>query len=212
MRYDEPSGYWTPDIFSGGPGTYLRRSGVIDFALQFSTGRRTVIQAGGHIGVWPIKLSEHFARVLSFEPVQSNWECLERNAVRPNVALYNEALGAENGTIKINYRTKSSGGHSVATRLDKPHVTVPLRALDSLGLPDVDAMFLDIEGYEIQTLKGARNILKKQKPLLVIENNGCSKQFGYPMDALAKFLKPYGYRFVDRYGDEDDIFVASGTS
>ena len=122
------------------------------------------------------------------------------------MTLYQEALGAKPGKIKINYRTNSSGGHHVATREDKPWVEVPLRTLDSLKLRTVDALFLDIEGYEIPALQGGQGILLNRKPLLVIENNGCSVKFGYKPEALAKFLEPYGYRFVDRFG-EDDIFT-----
>ena len=206
MRYDEASGWYTPDCFASGPKAYCGRSAVIEHALQFSIRRQTVVQAGGHIGVWPLKLAEHFAQVVCFEPVPSNWECLVKNVVLPNVELHQEALGPKNGTTKINHRVTSSGGHHIATRLDRPHIEVPLRALDSLNLTDVDAMFLDIEGYEIPALTGANRILKDRKPLLVIENNGCSKKFGYKPDALKKFLAPYGYKFVDRFG-EDEIFV-----
>ena len=165
-----------------------------------------MIQAGGHIGVWARTLAEQFATVVCFEPVPSNWECLVKNAARPNVQLHREALGATNAQVKINYRTTSSGGHHVATRLDRPYITVPMRMLDSMELTDVDAIFLDIEGVEIEALKGARGILKSRKPMLVIENNGCSEKYGYPRDALETFLARYGYHFMAGF-DEDEIYL-----
>lgn len=205
MKFDDATGYFLPDFYESGPESYLRRSAVIEVALTHTAQRRTVIQAGGHIGIWPRTLAEHFARVVSFEPVASNWECLCENAALPNVSLHRAALGATNGTVHLAVRATSSGGHHVATRLNQPYVPVPMRALDTLGLTDVDALFLDIEGFEIEALKGATRILT-QRPLLVIENNGCSRKYGYERDALGHFLAPYGYRYVERF-DEDDIFV-----
>lgn len=203
----DANGYYTPDFFSAnGLQSYLDRSVVIDFALSFSDRRGCVIQAGGHVGVWPRKLAGHFSEVVCFEPVPSNWECLIKNANQPNVRLYQEALGAKNGTIKINYRLDSSGGHHVATRLDRLHIEVPMRALDSMDVTDVDAIFLDIEGVEIEALTGAKNILKERKPMLVIENNGCSRKYGYSSSALSSFLEPYGYHYMAGFG-EDEIFL-----
>lgn len=208
MRYDEPTGWYTPDFFSGGPGSYIRRSAVIELALSHHYGRRTVIQAGAHIGVWPKKLAKFYKQVVCFEPMLENWDCLIHNVTELNVMCSQEALGDKNGVGEINFRrTKSSGGHHIATRTNQPRQTVVMRALDSLGIPDVDAIFLDIEGYEIPALKGAKQILTTYHPLLVVENNGCSRKFGYEPEALGKFLTLYGYSRIDVF-DEDEIWRA----
>jgi FkbM family methyltransferase len=157
--------------------------------------------------VWPKKLAKIFERVVTFEPVPSNWECLVKNLhAYENVELNCSALGEKKGKAKINHRKTSSGGHHMATRVDVPFIHVNQVRIDDVVQGPVDAMFLDIEGYEIEALKGAVRTLK-QHPLLVIENNGCSQKFGYGPDALHEYLEPMGYKQIGAF-DEDLVFHA----
>jgi FkbM family methyltransferase len=157
--------------------------------------------------VWPKKLAKIFERVVTFEPVPSNWECLVKNLhAYENVELNCSALGEKKGKAKINHRKTSSGGHHMATRVDVPFIHVNQVRIDDVVQGPVDAMFLDIEGYEIEALKGAARTLK-QHPLLVIENNGCSQKFGYEPTALHAYLEPMGYKQIGAF-DEDLVFHA----
>jgi FkbM family methyltransferase len=209
MKLHEESGWWVPDFFPTGPGSYIGRSASIEYALSLAPiQHRTVIQAGGHVGVWPKKLAGIFKNVLTFEPVPSNWECLVRNMVGTTAELHCLALGSKQGTAYINHRVTSSGGHHIATNMDKPHIGVQVVRLDDIAthyIGTVDALFLDIEGYEIEALRGAETILITDHPLLVIENNGCSEKFGYKAKDLHAYLKPFGYKHIGEHG-EDQVF------
>jgi FkbM family methyltransferase len=209
MKLHEPSGWWVPDFFPSGPGSYIGRSASIEYALGLvKIKHRTVIQAGGHVGVWPKKLAQTFEKVVTFEPVPSNWECLFKNMEGTDVELHCLALGAKKGLDHINHRKTSSGGHHIATHMAKPHIPVSMVTLDDTCekyLGTVDALFLDIEGYEIEALKGATQMLLNDHPLLVVENNGCSQKFGYGPKALHEHLKPYGYTQIGAHG-EDLVF------
>lgn len=44
-------------------------------------------------------------------------------------------------------------------------------SLDDVNIDKVDYIKLDIEGSEIQVLEGAENIIKKNKPVLLVENH-----------------------------------------
>jgi FkbM family methyltransferase len=211
LKLHEPSGWWVPDFFPSGPGSYLGRSKSIEYALSLiPIQHRTVIQAGGHIGIWPKKLAQFFKQVVTFEPVPSNWECLAKNMEGTSVELHCLALGAKTGVEHINHRVTSSGGHHIATHMNKPHIQVDMVRLDDIArkhIGTVDALFLDIEGYEIEALKGAKDMLLSDHPLLVLENNGCSKKFGYGAKALHDYLKPFGYQEIGAHG-EDLVFHA----
>ena len=212
VKCHEPSGWWVPNFFPSGPGSYIGRSQSIEYALGLvSIQRRTVIQAGGHVGVWPKKLASMFDHVITFEPVPSNWECLVKNLEGLHVEHHCLAIGATKGDAHINHRLTSSGGHHIATHMNKPHISVDMVTLDEIASPyigTVDAMFLDIEGYEIEALNGATKILKSDHPLLVVENNRCSTKFGYKPNDLESFLAKYGYSKIGAHG-EDLVFHAS---
>lgn len=209
MKLHKPSGWYVPDFFPSGPGSYIGRSEVIEYALSLvDIQHRTVIQAGAHVGVWPKKLAGMFEKVVCFEPVPSNWECLVKNLQGfDNVELNCSALGSKKGKAKINHRVTSSGGHHMATRVDVPYIHVNQVRIEDVVQGPVDAMFLDIEGYEIEALKGAKRTVSKHRPLLVVENNGCSKKFGYERDSLHQYLEPMGYKQIGAF-DEDLVFHA----
>lgn len=206
MKYID--GWWCPPVLSG-PGKYLRRAGVIDYALTFWQGpRQRAIQAGAHIGTFPRQLAESFTAVTCIEAEPANYACLVRNVQRsPRITPVFGALGATPGTMALNVQPHSSAGHHIAVRPDLPAIVVPVCTIDGFGYDDVNAIALDIEGYELFALQGAAATLARCHPLLVVEVNGCSHKYGYEAEALVAYLATYGYYQVAAYG-EDRVFVS----
>ena len=201
-------GWWCPDILSG-PGKFIRRSEVIAYALSFWSGqRRRALQAGGHIGTFPRALAQYFAAVTCVEPAPENWECLVRNTQHTSqIARYYGVLGACRSVTALNVQPHSSAGHHIMTRRDRPHVPVTMLTIDGFGYSDVDSIFLDIEGVELAALQGARETLQRCKPLIVAEDNGCSRKYGIDPGELGRWLaQEFGYQQVGTHG-EDVIFV-----
>ena len=66
---------------------------------------------------------------------------------------------------------------------------VALVTLDSLGLERVDMVKLDIEGMELEALRGARATLERHHPILQVEANKAGASA-----ALEKFVDSLGYR------------------
>ena len=67
----------------------------------------------------------------------------------------------------------------------------PLLLLDSLELPRVDFIKIDVEGMELEVLQGAMSTLKRCKPMMLIEPIKTKKR------DLDPILKRAGYkRFV----------------
>ncbi|HEV3043107.1 MAG TPA: FkbM family methyltransferase, partial [Roseiarcus sp.] len=54
---------------------------------------------------------------------------------------------------------------------------------------DVGIIRLDIEGYEKYALMGAVNTIRKDRPIIILEN--------VPQDVMEEFLVPIGYRRGD---------------
>lgn len=206
-------GLMVPDSMDA-PGSYLKRSVICGIALGFCAERRVVIQAGGHIGIWPRVLAQHFDKVITIEPERANLECLREN-IKPftNIELHEGVLGAYRGKAKLNYRPpgKGTGGHHIATRLDLPWIEVEQYTLNGIAVSQtqlVDLIMLDIEGYEFFALQGGLEYIRRRRPVIVIEENSCARMHGLEDSAARELLEREGYKTVETY-DVDRVMVAA---
>jgi FkbM family methyltransferase len=173
------------------------------------TQRRTAVQAGGNVGIWPMHLSKYFNHVHTFEPDPANYACLLRNVARiPNISSTRVALG-DRETIAV---LQVVQGNSGASYLESPGsgVGVPVITLDSLNLSDVDLLQLDVEGFELQALKGARETIRRCAPLIVLELKGLGERHGYSDADVIEYLSTLGYT-QSGVAHRDVIFKRTGT-
>jgi FkbM family methyltransferase len=145
-------------------------------------GKGDVIHAGTYFGDFLPALSKALspgAQLWAFEPSSENHTCaqrtLELNDLK-NVSLLHAGLGARNneGTICVANNGVPQGGGSRFTNekiAEQTLENVQLLALDSVIPEDreVSVIQLDVEDYEQQALKGALGILKRCRPLLILE-------------------------------------------
>ena len=142
------------------------------------------LDIGAHVGIWSMRLAEKFKRVYAFEPVPKHIECWKQNMQNftnehsewENVSTLNTvALGHENGTnTMIVPNTTNTGRATFVEKLfiDKhnfPKIQVETKTLDSYEFDQVDFIKIDVEGFEINVLRGAENTIRKHKPVMFIE-------------------------------------------
>lgn len=189
--------YCPPNMNS--PAAYLRRSLELDQHIARLAKRRVCVQAGGHIGIYPRKLSDFFEHIYTFEPDWLNFQCLTINAARPNIYAARAALGETHGGVDLLLHGKNTGGHQIAKTGPGP---IPMLPIDSLPVDFCDAIFLDLEGYEIPALHGAHRTIERHHPLLVVEENKHGLHRGYERGAIERLLAPWKYRVIDRIGED----------
>lgn len=197
------SGWHCPDLLSG-PGNYLNKNADAGQALAACRQRRTAVQAGGHIGTWPVMLSKTFERVITFEPELENFTCLVRNCEERapgNVFPMRAIVGRKRRPHALRKSEKSTGQHRVGAGS-----WVPSWRIDDLGLADLDAIFLDVEGFEIPALLGACLTVERCRPVIMAEENRRSVDQGFRLGDLERLLTGWGYRKLADV-NEDQIFA-----
>ena len=170
-------------------------------ACSIAKGHDVCVQAGGHAGFWADKLSREFSTVYSFEPEPILFECMRRNLDRwntKNVVFSDKALGAELATVHL--RPHCSAGSWRITEPTEKTIPVDQVTIDSLNLPSCDAIFLDIEHYEIQAMIGALATIEKFKPVLHVEVLGGEE------DRMKEFMASIDYKHYGNYG-LDRVYV-----
>ncbi len=91
-----------------------------------------------------------------------------------NVVVHNKALGAKDQSISINTpdysRPQDFGAFQLGQHSDKPAEQIESTTVDSLKLPRLDFLKIDVEGMEIEVLTGAQQTLKKWQPWCWVEH------------------------------------------
>ncbi len=201
ITYRDDFGLWWPN-YDHNPikchNKVLLEIDAMDLTIMLCGKRTNVcIQAGGHAGLWPKRLAQHFRKVYTFEPEPDLFDCMTQNlAGIPNIEMHRLALGASNGEALMNPHP-SAGSWSVI-----PNGRVPVQqvTIDSLKVKTCDAILLDIEGYEAEALAGAEQTITKFRPILHLEIWG--KKRGSVDHIIAK----HGYEFRGQR-KSDSIFV-----
>ena len=169
------------------------------------------LDGGANIGVHTIEWARHmhaWGRVLSFEAQE-----IVYYALAGNIALNNclnararlAALGERPGELIVpqpDYFTPASFGslelrqhahtEDIGQRISydpSAGTSVPMISIDSLGLARLDLLKLDVEGMELDVLRGARQTLLSCKPVLTVEVIKSDRA------AIEGMLGELGYRY-----------------
>jgi FkbM family methyltransferase len=150
-------------------------------ALALCSSGDNIIEIGGNIGTETVGFSDivgQSGNVFVFEPLPSNIDRLiDTMKINnfPNVILCPYAVSNENGKLNfaIPYSKNLSGiGHIVrSNNISSQVVEVYCVTLDFVEylIEPAKVIFMDVEGEEINILKGAKNYLNKNRPYLVLE-------------------------------------------
>ena len=176
----------------------------IDVIVKHLDKTDVCIQAGGACGVWPYYLSKIFSRVYTFEPEPVNFQCLLANA--PDAIKYNSALGG--GYPQELKRHPTLVGNAGAWYTRPSIGGFPSIRLDDMSILNLDLIQLDVEGSEWDVLDGARGLLDKYHPLVVIEEKRLPQGISGRVTAR-KLLEAKGYQEVGRI-HRDVIFKQKG--
>jgi FkbM family methyltransferase len=150
-----------------------------ELAAQWLQPGDWAIDIGANIGHYTKRFSDLVGsggRVIAFEPVPATFELLAASAARfdnANVTLLNLAASDATGVVGMSVPSFGSGldNYYQASISEGGRLAVLSCAVDALSLPHpVRLIKVDAEGHDGVALRGARALLARDKPIVVIES------------------------------------------
>ena len=172
--------------------------------------RGAAIDVGANVGLFSLVLaraSGGSGEIHSFEPFPESLERLRDNLARngaDNVTVHPFALSDDTGTVQL------GAGHDPAflsivgdPGADNAIASLPVetRMLDDVWdpgtMPPASFIKIDVEGAELKVLNGARELIARDTPALLIEANSDAEA-----DLLRAWIAEFPYREVTAPGVE----------
>lgn len=180
---------------------------------------KVVIDVGANVGVFSIYAAILNAKkVYAFEPVPETYMMLKENIKLNNlenvIIPINKALGDKEKVEIMYYSNIGDGGTTLNLskikylneKVIKKSIKVMITTLDNFvkqnKIPKVDFIKMDVEGYEENILLGAKETIKKWKPILSFS------AYHLPTDKerlpqIVKSIRPDYKIKLNKFGEED---------
>ena len=196
MNIEKVNGFWVPsnDVHieqwkSGLPFTQNKcLNKFIKYCESQTKKMKTVIDVCAWCGTWAKAIEPFAKKVIAFEPDKTHFECLQRNCT-VNCTPRMEAVGAQLQEVSL-----TEDNFTQAKRVDEKG-NIRMITLDHMEYEHVDMIKIDVEGYEMEVLKGATKTLESVK-YLMIELNNNTKKYGSNNIEVEKYIVSLGFKVL----------------
>jgi FkbM family methyltransferase len=202
---------WVPAAFSPGIATAEQQ-----FWSDLDLSGMTVYDVGAFHGLLALFFASRAKEVVCFEPNTQNHKRLKENLALngiKNVQVRNVGVGSRREKLRMVGSPLMPGGASVdqktvdgllrdgvGTVVQEISITTLDEEIPEAGLPAADFIKIDIEGWEIEALRGARKTLEQYQPAVFLEMHGETlREKKRKVAEIVAFLSDlnYGIRHVE---------------
>ena len=173
------------------------------FLLHFLRTKDVFMDVGANVGEYALLASGICrSRSIAIEPIPSTYDRLvanvKLNGLENHIECLNIGLGRQDTTLQFIDSPYSVMNRPVAD-FDKsthPQVTVKIKSLDEIAVSEGMPILLkiDVEGFELEVLKGACQCLEDERLMaIIIELNGSGQKYGFTDDQVFSFLVDKGF-------------------
>jgi FkbM family methyltransferase len=170
-----------------------------------------IADVGANVGALSLTLDVlvDTGHIHAFEPMPQTYGYLQRNIeenAAAHVTTYNVAVAGTAGELTFSYLPDfAAGAHRADKFVEGEQHTVPAIPLDDWAgaLTRLDLVKIDVEGHELEVLRGAARTLDRFHPDLIVECNPvATSRFGdSSIDELLAYLADrFRWRFWIRRG------------
>lgn len=159
---------------------------------------RTVLDVGANIGNHALAFSKIAARVFSFEPHPVTYQLLSLNIRnQKNITAVNSGASDTKAQLRAISPVNNRGATAISERsiVSGEEAWVfnvePLDSRNDVSEADVAMIKMDVEGHEEYALRGLEKCIRRNKPIIVVEQN--ANAIANNTSQTFELLKSFGY-------------------
>jgi len=182
---------------------------------KYNMNIKGVVHIGAHYGE---EIQEYvdngIQKITVFEPLSKNFEVLAERLqdVNADIRGYQVALGSKKGTATMYLSSNEAQSSSILKPKEHlehhPDVSfdgteeVEVSVLDDYDLENANFINMDVQGYELEVLKGGKKTLKNVDYVYCEVNRGEMYENNAMIDDIDEYLSNYGFERVETYWPE----------
>jgi FkbM family methyltransferase len=194
----------------------MKTNGELRWLKEVAPLCHTIFDVGANIGEWTELCLDinPLAKIHCFEPSQTTYKELEKRFLEQNsqkVFLNHFGLSSDSGETSLHLFHECAGSNSLYQRKglsiqQEKTELVKLKTLDqyckenNLIVDHIDLLKIDVEGHELDVLKGSKDMLEANKvDRIQFEYGGCFIDAKILLKDIFELLAYYNYRFYKIY-------------
>ena len=173
-----------------------------------------IFDVGAHLGIDTKVFHDNFKRanIYAFEPFIDSFKMIESDFKNSNrVKPINKAVGANNGSgylyvsestnlNSLKFPNERAWGFKENEKVLVESITLDLFCSEN-NIVKIDILKIDVQGYELEVLKGVENLLKNGKIKIIFIEWQVVPLYKdhFKFFEIAAYLSNYGYDFFNMY-------------
>jgi FkbM family methyltransferase len=182
---------------------------------KYNMNVKGVVHIGAHYGE---EIQEYvdngIQKITVFEPLSKNFEVLAERLQNVNADIqgYQVALGSQKGTATMYLSSNEAQSSSILKPKEHlehhPDVSfdgteeVEVSVLDEYDLGDANFINMDVQGYELEVLRGGKETLNNVDYVYCEVNRGEMYENNAMIGDIDEYLGEYGFERVETYWPE----------
>lgn len=166
---------------------------------------KVALDIGANIGNHSLFFSNFFGQIFSYEPNPRTYAVLDINArfcsKSRNIVCRNYGLSDSDAELPFRTNGSNVGGSAIVNEgsVDDGVGTFLVKVrradgIDELRDKDISLIKIDVEGHELRALEGAKQLIEKNRPIILFEQHANEIEGG--ASPTINYLRNLGYKFA----------------
>jgi len=207
MKIEKINNFWVPSKDSQieqwrANGIPFMQDRCLNSFLQYCDSQskkfKRVLDIGAWCGTWSVAMEKYACNIDAFEPDKTHFACLEKNVARFSDRIKSHRIAIGNKEDSISLTTEDATQN---TRVDGTG-EILMHTIDYYNYTDVDFIKIDVEGYEMRVLEGAKKTItfndenQSYVKFLMIELNNNTRKYGSSNLEIEKYIESLGFKIL----------------